>query len=100
MSCCNLILVVKYFRVGVWHMMPFCFDLILLVAYFKRRLEHVGDVLFQLMYAKLITQSMVMSIQWDTTLPMAYIQSGQHLLKEFHLHENKKKIICKSPKGL
>ena len=38
MSCCNLILVANYFRVGVWHMqMPFCFDLILVVAYFKRR---------------------------------------------------------------
>ncbi|KAL0002629.1 hypothetical protein SO802_016410 [Lithocarpus litseifolius] len=36
---------------------------------------------------------MVMSIQWDTTLPMAYIRSGQHLLKQFHLHEDKKKIL-------
>ena len=34
---------------------------------------------------------MVMSIKWDTILPMAYIRSGQHLLKQFHVHENKKK---------
>jgi len=33
---------------------------------------------------------MTMSIQWDTTLPMTYIQSGQHLLKQFHLHKDKK----------
>ena len=34
---------------------------------------------------------MVMSIKWDTILLMAYIRSGQHLLKQFHVHENKKK---------
>ena len=36
---------------------------------------------------------MVINIQWDTTLPMAYIRSGQHLLKHFHLHEDKKKKL-------
>ncbi|XP_050245950.1 uncharacterized protein LOC126693936 [Quercus robur] len=39
-------------------------------------------------FLQLITQSMAMSIQWDTTLLMAYIRSGQHLLKQFHLHED------------
>ena len=40
---------------------------------------------------QLITQSMVIIIQWDTILPMAYIQSGQHLWKQSQLHKDKKK---------
>ena len=32
-----------------------------------------------------------MSIKWDTILLMAYILSGQHLLKQFYLHMDKKK---------
>ena len=31
------------------------------------------------MLLQLITQSMVITIQWDTILPMTYIQSGQYL---------------------
>ena len=32
-----------------------------------------------------------MTTQWDITLPMAYIQSGQHLWKQSQLHKDKKK---------
>ena len=32
-----------------------------------------------------------MITQWDITLPMAYIQSGQHLWKQSQLHKDKKK---------
>ena len=35
------------------------------------------------MLLQLITQSMVMTTQWDITLLMAYIQSGQYLWKQF-----------------
>ena len=38
-----------------------------------------------------ITQSMVITIQWDTILEMAYILYGPYLLKQFHVHEEKKK---------
>ncbi|KAF8408735.1 hypothetical protein HHK36_004803 [Tetracentron sinense] len=37
------------------------------------------------------TQSTVMTIQWVTISLMVYIQSGQHLEKQFHPH----KVICK-----
>ena len=32
-----------------------------------------------------------MTTQWDITLPMAYIQSGQHLWKQSQLHKDQKK---------
>ena len=39
------------------------------------------DVLLQL-----IIQSMVMITQWDTILPLVYIQNDQHLRRQSHLH--------------
>ena len=41
---------------------------------------------------------MAMSIQWDTTLLTAYIRSGQHMLKKFHLHEDTKENYLQKPK--
>nr|XP_023888735.1 acetylserotonin O-methyltransferase-like [Quercus suber] len=71
----------------LWHHMIFGYGMhflsylsqIMTLMYSKDLLYFLSsnkDVLLQL-----ITQSMAMSIQWDTTLPMAYIRSGQHLLK-------------------
>ena len=50
------------------------------------------------MLLQLITQSMVITIQWDTILPMAYIQSGQYLWKQFQLHKHKNDNYLQKPK--
>ena len=38
-----------------------------------------------------------MTTQWDITLPMAYIQSGQYLWKQSQLHKKKKIAIIRGP---
>ena len=52
-------------------------------------MNSLKDVLLQY-----ITQSMVMTTQWDITLPMAYIQSNHHSWKQSQLHKDQKKKIA------